>query len=283
VHVLRGSLKLQDERYRDVKGKFDAGLANPLAVSQTEAQVAQTRTTLISAHNDVLQARLRLALLTAAELKNSPLDDSYNPPEKLPLADLIARASTDRGDLQAAENAVTAARHDVQVAIGQYYPSITFDITAYLYRETVPDERKWDALLGLNLPIFSAGRIEADVRTAWSNLRQALLARSRTYRTVRSEVEQTYQTLLASEARLAQLQVQVEVAQQALDQAEQLYRAGRATNLDRVQAQDALLQAQLQQASETYDRKLFYLTLLQRAGLLREQFAADLPAAKRSD
>jgi outer membrane protein TolC len=106
-----------------------------------------------------------------------------------------------------------------------------------------------------------------------------LLAKNYNTRRVRAELEQAYAAFAASTQRLAQLQVQVRVAAEALRQAEEQYHAGIATNLDRIQAQDAAIQAGLQLASEEFDRKLFYLTLLQRAGLLREQF--ESPATAR--
>lgn len=270
VRVLESSLQLQDERLRDAKGRVDVGMASPLVASQTQAQVASTRTTLISAREDVLQSRSRLALLTSQPVQKASLTDDYNPPDLPDLKELLDRSVVRRQDLQAAEQAVRAARHDVEVAFGQYYPSISLNLDVFLYRESVPDTRTWEALLTANLPIFAAGRIEQDVRTAWSNYRSALLARSYLDRSVRSEVEQAYQAVQASTQRLAQLRVQVDAAQQSLRQAEESYKAGLATNLDRITAQDTLLQAQLQLVSEQYDHKLLYLTLLQRVGGLRE-------------
>ena len=272
VRVLDSSLELQDARYREAKGRFDAGVARPLEVSQTEAQVASTRTTLISARADIIQARSRLKLLTAAAVRTSPLADNYFPPALTSFEAIYEAARNHRDDVRAAELAVDAARHEVDAAIGQYYPSVSLDLEAFLYRESVPDTRSWEALLRINLPIFSAGRIEQDVRAAWSNLRQALLARSYAQRRMRSEVEQAYVAAQASIDRLAQLQVQVVTAQEALRQSEESYNAGLATNLDRITSQNALLQSQLALVSEEYDRKLLHLALLQRAGILREQF-----------
>lgn len=281
VRVLESSLQLQDERLRDARGRVDVGLASPLVASQTQAQVASTRTTLISAREDVLQSRSRLALLTSQPVQQAPLTDDYHPPDLPDLKELLDRAATMRQDLRAAEQAVQAARYDVEVAFGQYYPSVSLNLDVFLYRESVPDTRTWEGLLIANLPIFSAGRIEQDVRTAWSNYRSALLTRSYLQRSIRSEVEQAYQAVQASIQRLAQLNVQVDAAQQSLRQAEESYRVGLATNLDRIAAQDTLLQAQLQLVSEQYDHKLLYLTLLQRAGDLREYVVDWTPLQQR--
>ncbi|GIW77738.1 MAG: outer membrane protein [Phycisphaerae bacterium] len=281
VRVLESSLQLQDERFRDAQGRVDVGLASPLVASQTHAQVAATRTTLIRAQEDVRQSRSRLALLTSQPVQQAPLTDDYDPPDLPDLQELLDQAAKMRQDLRAAEQAVQAARHDVEVAFGQYYPSISLNLDVFLYRESVPDTRTWEGLLTANFPIFSAGRIEQDIRTAWSNYRSALLARSYLERSVRSEVEQSYQAVQASIQRLGQLRVQVDAAQQALRQAEESYKAGLATNLDRITAQDTLLQAQLQLVSEQYDYKLLYLTLLQHVGDLREYVVSWKPLQQR--
>jgi len=58
-----------------------------------------------------------------------------------------------------------------------------------------------------------------------------------------------------------------------------VWRSCRSGNLDRIAAQDALLDAQLQLASEAFDRKVNYLILLQASGVLREQIEAGFVAA----
>lgn len=84
---------------------------------------------------------------------------------------------------------------------------------------------------------------------------------------------------MASEARLKELRVQVHAAEQAERLATEAARVGLGTNLDRIVAQDALLSAQLQLASEEFDRELLYLNLLRTTGLLREELNAEIAAA----
>lgn len=280
VRVLENSLKVQEERLRDARGRLAAGVAPPLDVAQTEAQVSQTRTMLINARRDVQRARDLLAVLCGADVAGASLSDEFEVPESRPLLESwLQTARTNRHDLLAARAAIEASRREVEIAFGQYYPSVSLNLSAFLYRETVPTARDWDALLTANLPIFSAGRIHADVRQAWSFYRQALLVRDRLQREVTQQVQQAYHDLVSSDARLAELQVRLAAAEMAFQQAEGSYRVGRATNLDRIAAQDALLDAQLQLASEAFDRKVSYLILLQASGVLREQIEAGFVAA----
>jgi outer membrane protein TolC len=276
VEVLRNSLKVQEERLRDTRGRQAAGVGRALDVAQTAAQLAATRVTLISAMNDVRTGREALALLVGAPVQQSPLVDAVDPPvELLPLPALIDEALGQRQDLAAARAAIEASRFAVKAAVGQYYPSVSLNFNAFLSRDSNPTESDWNAVLSANLPIFSAGLIEADVRTAWSLLRQAVLSESLTRREVETEVTTAYLNLLSSRTQLDELEVQVQAAEEALRQAEQSYKAGLATNLEWVTAQDAVLTAQLQLTSARLDYKVFYLTLLRAMGDLSTRLPGD--------
>ncbi len=276
VVVLTNSLKVQDERVRYIVGRQQAGVARQLDVAQTQALQSQTRVTLINAENDVRNNRAALAfLLGFKELPNPLVDTVAMPNEAPPLAAVKQLALEHRQDLLASEHAIEAARQNVQVAFGQYYPSIALDVNAFLKRESSPTDSQWNALLSMNLPIFSAGIIEANVRDAWSRLRQTKYAESLLRRQVLENVETAYNDTIASVHRLTELQVQITAAAEAYRQADQQYNVGLATNLERLTAQDQLLSAQLQYASESYDRKLFFLTLLRQTGTLSDAAAPE--------
>jgi len=269
VEVLKNSLNLQDERVRDFQARRRAGVVRPLDVAQTEAQASATRVSLINARNDVVNGRTTLAFLVGAPVASSPLIDQADPtPPVASLESLQTEASLRRQDLAASRAATAAAKYDVEVAIGHYFPSISFNVNYFLHRETLPDQSRWNEILSANLPIFTGGALEADLRLAWSLLRQAKLAESLTERQVLQDVRVAYENVLASQDRFRELQVQVKAAEEALLQAEQSYRAGLGTNLERLIAQDSLLSAQLQLTSERYDQKIFYLSLLRAVGAL---------------
>ena len=269
VEVLRRSVEVQDERVRDMRARRRAGVARPLDVAQTEAQAASTRVTLIAAESDVRNGRTLLAFLTGAPVQDSPLADGLLIPAPLPAVDdVLTEAAAAREDLAAARAGVDAARQDVEVAVGQYYPSVTLNLNTYLYRESNPTDSDWNGLLSMNLPIFTGGVIHANVRDAWSRFRQTVLDESFTRREILRDVESAYGDLLSSTRRLEELDTQLTAAQEALRQAEASYDAGLGTNLERVTSQAQLLNAQLDIASESFDQKVFYLNLLRASGRL---------------
>ena len=70
------------------------------------------------------------------------------------------------------------------MAVGQYYPSVSLNLSYFLYRETVPTDSLFGALISANIPLFTWGKIESDVRTAWSQFRQAKLSETQLRRRI---------------------------------------------------------------------------------------------------
>jgi outer membrane protein len=275
--VLENSLKVQEERVRDMQARAKAGVARPLDVYQTEASASGARVLWINSRNQVAIGRELLVFLLNSPVRDSVLVDDYNVPAGTPdISELQARALSNRKDLLAAKDAAEAARNNIDVVFGRYFPSVSIDFTAVLSQNPSEDAPDWTALVRANVPIFSAGRIEADLRAAWSQFRQAELIRQRLERSVVQDVEATYRNFQGSTQRMAELEVQVAAAEEAFRQADQSYNIGFATNLERLAAQDQMLNAQLQLSGERYDNKIFYLGLLRATGTMRLNMLSSL-------
>lgn len=269
VAVLGNSLSLQEARLADVQQQFNNGLATRLTVAQSKSQVEGTRATLIQAQGDVANARSTLALIVGVPKVDAPLVDNYRAPQSLaPRDEFEQQAIRTRPDLAAAVALEDVQRNSVAVAFAQYYPSVSLNVSGFLYREYYSDASKWSAILSANLPIFSGGLIQADVRAAWSRLRQAALDESYTRRSILDQVHQSYQNFTTADLRLRALDDRVSAAKEALQQARGAYAASLATNLDVLTAQDELLTAQLQQTNAAFDRTVFFLDLLRSTGTL---------------
>jgi len=274
VAVLKNSVTLQEERVRDTRVRLAAGLGKSVDVAQNEAQLSATKVTLISAENDVRNARTTLSFLIGVAIGAAPLEEVVYPKQKrLEPNEYKEIAVANRQDLAAAREATKAARFQVEVAFGQYYPTINVNFNYFLSRDTSNSD--WSGFVTLNQPLFTAGRIHADVRTAWSLWRQAKLNESATERQVMEDTELAFQDLQASEARLVELPIQIRAASDALTQAEQLYKLGTGTNLDRLTAQNALLSAELQLASERFDHEVFRIALYRAIGRLSTRLPGE--------
>jgi outer membrane protein len=269
VVVLENSLAVQDERLRDAEARVKAEVGKPLDVAQSRAQAAATRVRLIQARSDVVTGRELLSFLIGRPVRRLTLSDRFAVPRELaPLAALQAGAEENRSDLRAAHAGVQAAQQNVANAVGRYYPSLSVNLSYFLSRDTTPTDVEWVGLFSANLPIFSAGQIEAAVRTAWSGFRQARLAQSLLRRQVDQEVALAYEAFRASGEQLVALRVQKDAADEAVKQAQDSQKVGLATNLDVLAALDAQQIAALGLVNEEYGYKVFYLSLVRTTGQL---------------
>ena len=270
VTVLLNSVELQNDAVRDMGRAGNAwGLARPLDVAQSEAQAAATRVQLIQAQNNVRTGRIALAFLTSAPVEDAPLEDRLSVPDAFASQDELTKfAIRLRQDVQAGRSAIEAARQSVQSAIGQYYPSVTLNLDYLLHKESVSTASIWESVLSANIPIFTGGVIDANVRAAWSQLRQAWLNDQRNHRQVSEQVRTAYENLQGSKKRVRDLHIEVAAARDALQQAQFSYNAGLATNLDVLTAIDALNSAELSLNTEELNYKVFYLQLLRSQGTL---------------
>jgi len=275
--VLRHSLALQQARLADAEGRFRVRLALDLEVSQARADAAATRVLLSHAENDVRNGRRTLALLIGAAAVDGPLDaKALAPAPPVPVDRYVDRAFAGRQDLVAAQDAVNAARYGVRAAVAEYYPSVSLNVAGYLYEENYADASKWNGILSANLPLFTGGAIHADVRDAWSRLRQAALFESYLRRDVERGVRTAYDNVLTSGLVLADLRHEVEAAADAYRQSVGLVRNGLGIPLDVLTAQDTLLNAELQYSAEAFNQTILQLNLIRAAGELDPTAAAKL-------
>lgn len=269
--VLENSLRVQDARVGEVHARRDVGFARPLDVSLIEAEAADTRVALADARRAAAEGRRLLEFLTNAPLDGVLLQADVDvPAEPPPVAASIRAALAARPDVRAAELAVDAAVAEAEVASGRYWPSLSVDLELLLARDSEPSEQDWSSFLELRLPLFSAGRIRADVRDALSRLREARAASARARRAAQRDCEIAHENLAASKVRVAELGVRLAAARDAFTQAESLYDTGFGTNLERLVAQDQQVAAELELESarlEAQEREL------ERLGARGELFA----------
>ena len=269
VQVLRHAVQVQQQGVDDMEVRRRAGVARPVDVAQSQAQLAGTRSALIQARNDVRNGRAMLAQLVGVQAVEGPLAGEFTvPDEKRPRDRLLALAEGHRQDLLAARIQVKAAADRLQVAWGGYFPSVSLNLSHYLYRESFPNDVDWTGLIQVNLPIFSAGLVHADVREAYSRLRQARLAETALQRAVLKQLRVALEDLNDDAQQIDQLGIRTQAAREAVRQADAAFSAGLGTNLERLVAQDQMLSAELALTERQFKHTVDYLRLLHVTGTL---------------
>ncbi|MDO9068239.1 MAG: TolC family protein, partial [Deltaproteobacteria bacterium] len=113
--------------------------------------------------------------------------------------------------------------------------------------------KNWDLGVSASWPLFDGGSGLGRIKEARANARQLRLAKQQVEDWIRLEVLAGYLTLKASEKAIFSQQLAGEQAQEALKIARARYESGQATNLDVLDAQLALTQAQTNRIQAVHD------------------------------
>ena len=180
------------------------------------------------------------------------------------LASIRGEALGRRVDLQELDRTIEAQKHLVDVARGEYLPTLSLDANYYFNRwnySAFQQDTDWTVEVMASIPIFDGGRAHADVATARSQLQQAILNRSAAARSIEVEVQAIWSTLQSDLARLRTFEDQVRTAQENFDLIQEEYRNGIATNLEVLAAQNQLLSGRIDLERQRYQSKLDWVGL----------------------
>lgn len=252
--VLNDSLARMGEHVRDVRNQLDAGLLPPNELLTAQAQEARQRMLSIQAKTTRDIASADLARLAGLDLGTRITPEAtLEPPSVTDTVEaLLAQAWQNRPERRALERRVAAAEERQGAAIGGRRPVVAI-VGGVDYARPNPrifprvgDWRaSWDAGVNVSWPIFDGGRAKSEVAEAAAGVRtvQARLAEFDSI--VALEIRQRLSELESGRAALDAADIGVRAATDARRVIGDRFSAGVATSTDVVDAQMAILQAQL--------------------------------------
>jgi multidrug efflux system outer membrane protein len=253
LEVTRANLEAQRETLELTRVRFEAGLAAGVDVSRAEAQVSSTAAEIPALESAITRAAHRLDTLLglhpgalAAEL-SSPAPVPRLPPEimvGIP-SDLLRR----RPDIRRAERRLAAATARVGAAVAELFPRFSLTGAGGLESFGAGDffaagSRFWSLGPTVRWPVFSAGRIRANIEVQNARQEAALREYEKTVLGALEEVENALVALASEQARRDSLLGSVAASRRALESARELYLSGLADFLAVLDAQRALLAAE---------------------------------------
>lgn len=256
VAIAEANLKSRQDSLALTKRRFEGGIASALDVHQAEvansnleAQISDLKRMQSLAVNQLslLTGDMNLAVsgLPAASQELSAMPLPPIPPAGLPSSLMEARP-----DIRQAEEQMVAANANIGVAKAALYPSISLTAnyggeSLVLSNVTKSAARIWATGLALNLPIFSAGRLNARVDQATAQQKQALASYEGAVQSAFREVNDALVNLRQYTEREQALYQSQQSAQKALTLSENRYQAGYSSYIDVLDAQRALNDAGL--------------------------------------
>jgi outer membrane protein len=253
-HVLEQSLSRMGEHVRDVRNQFDAGMVAPNEVLTAQAQEARQRMLSIQARTARDLAEADLARLVGVDPATRLVPASALEPPAVDgtLATMIAQAVQSRPERKALEQRLSASQSRQRAAGAGRRPVIAVAGGVDYAR---PNPRifprigewreSWDAGVNVSWPIFDGGRAKSELAEASASVRavQARLAEFDSVLTL--EIRQHLLELESGRAALDAADVAVRAATEARRVLGERFSAGVATSTEVVDAQIAILQAQL--------------------------------------
>lgn len=246
--LLETSLDLQESTVEIVGARFRAGLSPELDVDRAASDLARTRAQRGRLIADRRDAIFTLSVLAGREPSlegfETPSDDTVpnftgGPDIGVPL-DTLRR----RPDLRQAEARLIAEMARIGVEEADLYPSLRLPgrVTASAATSGNPGESIVASLSSIvDIPIFDAGRRQAEVDAQQASADAALANYKRVRLEVLQDVESALVRIEARQSQLDDLEVAAARSQSAYEQLDALYREGLAGFIDVLDAQRNLI------------------------------------------
>ena len=265
IKVAQDSVNTLTEHLKNVNAQYTVGTVAKSDVLGTQVQMANAEQNLINANNsyDVAIASLNnvMGLPTDTELN---LTDSldYNVYE-IPLEECTAYARSNRPDVLMADYQVAIAEAGVQQARAGYMPKVSAQASKSWAGEDPfgseeTDKRyaqnnNWTAGVVLSWDIWDNNVTQSKVNQSKAAVAKAEAAAENTRQSGDLEVRTAYLNLKAAEKSINTTQVAVDKAQEDYKIAQVRYAAGVGTNLDVMDAEEKLAQAQTNYYTALYN------------------------------
>lgn len=232
-----------------VAQRVKGGSTNQGEARQAEANAASASQQLTSLDEQIGLARNQLAALTgqgpdrglALTRPPATIAASFTLPSNVAV-DLVGR----RPDVQAARLRAEAAARRIRAARAGFYPNV--NLAAFWGRQALgldllrsPTSQVGQVALALNLPIFSAGRLEGEYRGARADYDAAVAAYDQTLVQALQEVADAAVSARLLQARLDQAHAALAASEDAYRIAGLRYQAGLTNYLSVLTTEDALI------------------------------------------
>ena len=265
IKVAQDSVNTLTEHLKNVNAQYTVGTVAKSDVLGTQVQMANAEQNLINAKNsyDVAIASLNnvMGLPTDTELN---LTDSldYNVYE-IPLEECTAYARSNRPDVLIADYQVAIAEAGVQQAKAGYMPKVSAQASKSWagdspFGSEETDQRygqnnNWTAGVVVSWDIWDNNVTQSKVNQSKAAVAKAEAAAENTRQSGDLEVRTAYLNLKAAEKSINTTQVAVDKAQEDYKIAQVRYAAGVGTNLDVMDAEEKLAQAQTNYYTALYN------------------------------
>ena len=269
VLLLKQSTAVQQQQIDSLKEALDlttkkaaSGSATHFDELTTQVKLAEAENQRIDIVNMLRKQQITLARLMGAsgpdavEISGEFSDKTMELDEKT----LIAAANQNRAEFKLAKDNENAAKSQLSATRSDNYPAITADLSYGSkngYFPILTDiKQNTVAAAQLTFPLFNGLKTYNQGQESKANYQAARERTRETEDMITAEVRQAVSEAQASMDKIKASELNVQLAQEALNQAKVRYESGVITNLDLLNAETALAQANLLRLQALYNYTL---------------------------
>jgi TolC family type I secretion outer membrane protein len=283
VEVEQQNVTLYEEQLKSERSKLSAGTVSDFNVLRAEVDLANSKTPLIRAKNQVTlsQEELRRALGVGSE--GSQVDaagasvrgDLTFEPYTVDLHEALAQAESRRPELKSAKLMIDAEGQGIESERAGYFPTVSvyasYGADKSRFTNELDDEyHGWTAGAEANWNFFDGLRTSSRVEQARSAQSQARLTFEQTKQDINVEVRRVYSSLIESQELVRASNKVSEQAAESLRLARARYDTGAATYLDVLDTQVALTQARTNQIQALHDYNVVVAKMRRAVGSVKD-------------
>ena len=258
------------------EGNHQAGTAPLLDELRARVDYQTQEQTLIAAQNAYQKDKIALARTIGL-----PLEQQFQLTDTVPYATFdqvdpdkaVQQALANRTDLKALQEQVAAAEKARKAATAERFPTITFNGDyGDIGINPSHSHGTGDAVGALDVPIFEEARLRGDAKQAQSQLEQMRARLSDMHGQIGADVRDSILDIQAAEKLVQVAKSNVDLANEALSESQQRYKAGVSDNLAVSQAQQTVAQADEQYVASLYRHNVAKLSLARALGIAQSNY-----------
>ena len=238
------------------QNQYDAGAVSKVDILRARSSVEAAQQTLIVDQNILESDRNTLA--NTLNLHGKEREFEVKQPADAAghvgsFEENLATAYAGREDYKISIIAIQQSKEQRNQVIGQYAPTVNAQFTEnWADSREGPGSQAWGGLISVQIPIFTGGQREIDLRTACLNIDESKINLETTQKTVETDVNTTWLQVETLRETIVSLTAQVKADEQNYQDLQNQYEAGAATSLDTQNALNQLASSRTRLITQTY-------------------------------
>src|SRR5882762_4827077 len=262
--------------YDQALDEFQAGTSPKIDVTRTAVQLHTEEYNLSVARNN-----FEIAKLTLGRAIGLPLGQAFEIADQLPYAeinpptveDALKMAYNVRNDFRSALDSAKSAVQALSAAKGERYPVVAVNGDYGDQGATFSQSHGiFSFQAGINVPIFTGGRIKGDITQAEAALRQRKAEAENIRGQIDYDVRTAFLNLNADKEQVDVAQKNVALANENLARSKDRFTSGVTDSVEVVQSEQSLASANDQYITSVYNHNLAKLMLARSLGVARTSY-----------